>query len=161
VKFGSLKFLDSAHVKDLLACLRWAENPRDRVAGFRVLQLLPGIGPAKAGQILDQTGSSGAVAALAELRVPGGARAEWSAFADMTRRLSLRLAGWPAEIEAIRRWYEPHLDRFHDDAPARKADLMQLEEIGVGNTVKLTLTHDGQMRSLAVPVTDISRQAQG
>ncbi len=55
VKFGGLKFLDSAHVKDLLACLRWAENPRDRVAGFRVLQLLPGIGPAKAGQILDQT----------------------------------------------------------------------------------------------------------
>jgi len=129
IKFGGLKFLDSAHVKDLLACLRWAENPRDRVAGFRVLQLLPGIGPAKAGQILDRTGSAGAVAALAELRSPGSDRAEWSAFADMTRRLSLRLAGWPAEIEAVRRWYEPHLERIHDDAPARKADLMQLEQI--------------------------------
>ena len=45
VKFGGLKFLDSAHVKDMLACLRWAENFRDRVAGFRVLQLLPGFGP--------------------------------------------------------------------------------------------------------------------
>ena len=48
VKFGGLKFLEAAHVKDLLAILRWAENPRDRVAGFRVLQLLPGIGPATA-----------------------------------------------------------------------------------------------------------------
>jgi hypothetical protein len=132
VKFGGLKFLDSAHVKDVLACLRWAENPRDRVAGFRVLQLLPGIGPAKAGQILDQTGSAGAVVALAELRAPSGDRAEWSAFADMARRLSLRLAGWPAEIKAIRRWYEPHLERIHDDAPARKADLMQLEQIAAG-----------------------------
>ena len=44
VKFGGLKFLDSAHVKDMLALLRFAQNPRDRVAGFRLLQLLPGVG---------------------------------------------------------------------------------------------------------------------
>ena len=54
VKFGGLKFLDAAHVKDVLACLRWAENPRDRVAGFRLLQLLPGFGPATAGRVLDR-----------------------------------------------------------------------------------------------------------
>ena len=48
VKFGGLKFLDSAHVKDVLALLRFAQNPRDRVAGFRLLQLLPGVGPALA-----------------------------------------------------------------------------------------------------------------
>ena len=45
VKFGGLKFLDTAHVKDMLALLRFVENPRDRVAGFRVMQLLPGVGP--------------------------------------------------------------------------------------------------------------------
>ena len=53
VKFGGLKFLESAHVKDVLSVLRWIENPRDRVAGFRVLQLLPGIGPKTAAQVLD------------------------------------------------------------------------------------------------------------
>ncbi|KAB2665338.1 ATP-dependent helicase, partial [Brucella tritici] len=53
VKFGGLKFLDSAHVKDLLATLRFAQNPRDRVAGFRLLQMLPGVGPQTAGRILD------------------------------------------------------------------------------------------------------------
>jgi DNA helicase-2/ATP-dependent DNA helicase PcrA len=126
IKFGGLKFLDSAHVKDVLACLRFAENPRDRVSGFRVLQLLPGIGPAKAGHILD----AGADATtLAELRAPGADRTEWQDFAEMIRHLSLRLAGWPAEIETVRRWYEPHLERRHDDAPSRKADLMQLQEI--------------------------------
>ena len=36
VKYGGLKFLEAAHVKDLLALLRWAENPRDPIAGFRV-----------------------------------------------------------------------------------------------------------------------------
>jgi DNA helicase II / ATP-dependent DNA helicase PcrA len=54
VKFGGLKFLEAAHIKDVLAFLRWAENPRDRVAGFRVLQLLPAVGPATAARVLDR-----------------------------------------------------------------------------------------------------------
>src|SRR5207237_3131436 len=41
VKFGGLKFLDAAHIRDMLACLRFIENPRDRIAGFRVLHLIP------------------------------------------------------------------------------------------------------------------------
>ncbi|WP_108260739.1 UvrD-helicase domain-containing protein [Mangrovicoccus ximenensis] len=56
VKFGGLKFLDTAHVKDLMSVLRFARNPRDRVAGFRVLQLIPGIGPVAAARILDAIG---------------------------------------------------------------------------------------------------------
>ena len=54
VKFGGLKFLEAAHIKDVLAFLRWAENPRDRVAGFRVVQLLPGVGPATAARLLER-----------------------------------------------------------------------------------------------------------
>ena len=53
MKFGGLRFLDTAHVKDLLGLLRFIENPRDRVAGFRVLQLLPGVGPGLAQRVLD------------------------------------------------------------------------------------------------------------
>src|SRR5678809_1481763 len=48
VKYGGLKFLEAAHVKDLLAVLRWADNPKNRIAAFRALQLLPGVGPAGA-----------------------------------------------------------------------------------------------------------------
>ncbi len=50
VKFGGLKFLEAAHVKDLLSLLRWSQNPRHRLAGFRVAQLVPGMGPAGARQ---------------------------------------------------------------------------------------------------------------
>src|SRR6266404_2093740 len=46
VKFGGLKFLDAAHIKDMLSLLRFVENPRDRVAGFRLMHLIPGVGPA-------------------------------------------------------------------------------------------------------------------
>src|ERR1700683_1969763 len=56
VKFGGLKFLDAAHIKDMLALLRFVENPRDRVAGFRLLHLLPGIGSATAQRVLDGGG---------------------------------------------------------------------------------------------------------
>jgi superfamily I DNA/RNA helicase len=51
VKFGGLKFLKAAHIKDVLAVLRWASNIRDRVSGFRVAQLLPGIGPSSAARL--------------------------------------------------------------------------------------------------------------
>jgi DNA helicase-2/ATP-dependent DNA helicase PcrA len=54
VKFGDLKFAEAAHVKDVLAVLRWAENPTDRVTGFRVVQMLEGVGPTTAGKVLDR-----------------------------------------------------------------------------------------------------------
>jgi DNA helicase II / ATP-dependent DNA helicase PcrA len=129
VKFGGLKFLDSAHVKDVLACLRWAENPRDRAAGFRVLQLLPDIGPVRAGTVLDRIACADPIGALAELPPPSRADAEWRDLAELMRLLAMRLRSWPAEIEAVRQWYEPHLERIRDDAAARKADLVQLEQI--------------------------------
>ena len=53
VKFGGLKFLEARHVKDVLSILRWAQNPLDRVSGFRAIQLLAGIGPKTAGRVLD------------------------------------------------------------------------------------------------------------
>ena len=53
MKFGGLKFLEAAHIKDLLSLLRWVENPRDRAAGFRVMQLVEGVGPGSAARVLD------------------------------------------------------------------------------------------------------------
>jgi hypothetical protein len=53
VNFGGLKFLDAAHIKDLLALLRFVENPRDGLAGFRLMQLMPGVGPTSAQRVLD------------------------------------------------------------------------------------------------------------
>src|SRR5690606_2449981 len=59
VKYGGLKFLEAAHVKDLLAVLRWADNPRNRVAAWRALQLLPGVGPATAARIFTRLEAQG------------------------------------------------------------------------------------------------------
>jgi DNA helicase II / ATP-dependent DNA helicase PcrA len=130
VKFGGLKFLEAAHIKDLLAFLRWAENPRDRLAGFRVVQLLPGAGPATATKVLDRLAErADAAAALSEIKPPAAAVEDWPDFVETVRLIRGRAAGWPAEIDLARRWYEPHLQRIHDDAALRQADLLQLSQI--------------------------------
>jgi DNA helicase II / ATP-dependent DNA helicase PcrA len=130
VKFGGLKFLEAAHIKDMLAFLRWAENPRDRIAGFRVTQLLPGVGPSTAAKVLEHIGEYADVgAALAGIRPPAAAAAHWPAFVEALGLVRGKAAGWPAEIDLVRRWYEPHLDRIHDDAMVRQPDLLQLVQI--------------------------------
>src|SRR5664279_2551090 len=112
VKFGGLKFLDSAHVKDVLAVLRFAENPRDRVAGFRVLQLLPGVGPSTAADFLDRLdGSASAAEAFAGYAPPARVAADWPDFAGMTQDLRSQRAEWPTDMARVRLWYEPHLGR--------------------------------------------------
>src|SRR5579872_1223396 len=131
VKFGGLKFLDAAHVKDVLALLRFVENPRDRVAGFRVLHLLPGIGPASAQRILDSMPEApDPLTALSSLPSPPRAGDDWTAFTQTIE--NLRYSEWPSDLECARLWYEPHLERIHEDAEVRRTDLVQLEQIAGG-----------------------------
>jgi DNA helicase-2/ATP-dependent DNA helicase PcrA len=133
VKFGGLKFLDSAHVKDLLALLRFAQNPRDRVAGFRLMQLLPGVGPASAQRVLDLMAEQpDPLSSLSDIPAPPRSGDAWIGFVETLQDLRTCKAGWPAEIASARRWYEPHLERSHDDAATRLADLLQLEQMAAG-----------------------------
>jgi DNA helicase-2/ATP-dependent DNA helicase PcrA len=133
VKFGGLKFLDSAHVKDMLAVLRFAQNPRDRVAGFRLLQMLPGIGPKTAGNILDTMAADPEpLLSIAEIPPPPKTGDDWTSLVRLLVALRKTQADWPSDITQARLWYEPHLDRIHEDADARKADLLQLEQIASG-----------------------------
>ena len=129
VKFGGLKFLDSAHVKDLLALLRFAQNPRDKVAGFRVLQLIPGVGPTAAGRVLDAIDlAPNPEMALEMVSPPPRAAADW---AELVKALTTH-AGWPEAIGLVRAWYDPHLDRIHEGAESRRGELLQLEQIAAG-----------------------------
>ncbi len=130
VKFGGLKFLEAAHVKDLLACLRWAGNPRDRVAGFRVLLLLPGVGPKTAARVLDAMGAAAdPAAALQAFAPPAVCADDWRGLAELVTALRAQAHGWPAELAQARCWYEPQLMRLHENAEARLGDLAALEHI--------------------------------
>jgi DNA helicase-2/ATP-dependent DNA helicase PcrA len=127
VKHGGLKFLESTHVKDLLAVLRWADNPRHGVAAFRALQLLPGMGPAGAKRALEHVAAGGgALASLAGFAPPAAARGHWTGFAALMAALADPATPWIGQVEAVRDWYRPLLERRHDDAAVRAADLDML-----------------------------------
>ncbi|MBS0386196.1 MAG: ATP-dependent helicase [Proteobacteria bacterium] len=125
VKFGGLKFLEAAHVKDLIAILRWGQNASDRLAGFRTLQLVPGVGLAKAAKVLD----ANPALAFESTAAPAQARDVWDALRDIVN--AMRGGGnWPAELERAAQWYEPMLAVKYDDARVRSADIATLVRIG-------------------------------
>jgi len=134
VKFGGLKFLEASHIKDVLAVLRFAQNPAGRLAGFRVAQLIPGIGPATASRLLDAVGQSAEPqAALEAFAAPTKSLADWQAFVALYRTLRAPGLRWPADIELVKQWYLPHLERMHDDAQVRTADIEQLVQLAGGH----------------------------
>jgi DNA helicase-2/ATP-dependent DNA helicase PcrA len=142
VKFGGLRFLEAAHVKDVLCVLRWAENPRDEIAAFRVLQLLTGLGPGHARKLQERFAAEQCdFASLSTLPVPAAARAEWPAFCELM--LGLRRASqWQGQLGSVRRWYEPQLERLYDAAPLRAADLEQLEQLAAGHGSRQSFLSD-------------------
>lgn len=133
VKYGGLKFLEAAHVKDLLSVLKWAENPKNEVAAFRVLKLLPGMGPATASRCFEHLAvNDHRFAALQNFRPPAAAAQDWTAFCDLLTSLSdaeCDERGWQSQLAHVRRWYQPHLERLYDALDTREADLEQLEQI--------------------------------
>jgi DNA helicase-2/ATP-dependent DNA helicase PcrA len=130
VKFGGLKFLETAHVKDLLACLRWAENLRDRVAGLRTLLLVPGIGPKTASRTLaSMAAAADPLDVLARWQAPAGSAESVAGLVALLRALAAQPQRWPQDIALARRWLEPHLLVRYDQVEARVADLAALESV--------------------------------
>jgi len=130
VKYGGLKFLEAAHVKDVMSVLRWADNPRNSVAGFRVLKLVPGFGPAHAKQALDHLEAGGyEVKCLAAFDAPQPVKMEWKRFCEFFAKLADPATPWPGQVGVVRAWYKPQLERIYDSGWTRMGDLEQLEQL--------------------------------
>ena len=130
VKFGGLKFLEASHVKDLICVLRWAANPRDRVAAFRVLQMLPGIGPAIAAKAFARIATTDRpFAPLVIFRPPAAACEGWGAFIELLEAIHETRLAWPREMEAVRDWIQPYFETRYPDAVVRSGDLDQLARL--------------------------------
>jgi DNA helicase II / ATP-dependent DNA helicase PcrA len=129
-KYGGLKFVEAAHVKDLMAFLRLAENPRDMVSGSRLLPLLPGVGPGKARQLMDTLlAARGNFDAWADWRPPAGAATIWPKFVKLLTDLTDTKDDLPTQIGRVRKFYTPLLEAKYDHAEPRLRDLEQLELI--------------------------------
>lgn len=132
-KYGGLRFLETAHVKDLLAFLRVIENPRDQMAWFRLLQLLEGIGPATAHRLIERVAAEGfCPAAIGEAPAPAPARPLLTRLAQVFEEVTRRRLPVAAEVERIREFYEPILRRLYERVEPRLRDLEHLERLAAG-----------------------------
>ena len=144
-KYGGLKFTETAHVKDLTALLRLAENPRDASAALRVLTLLPGVGPATAQRLMDVLAESGGdFMAWADLPSPTpAARSAWASLVplmlDLSKPETMELT---AQVHAAREAYAPLMERRYDNANARTRDLEQIERLAARFDSRLALLAD-------------------
>ncbi len=131
VKYGGLKFLEAAHVKDFLAALRVLDNPRDELAWFRLFRLHDRVGPARARELLDvwrpaEPGADGRraeVVAHAPARTRAGIASTMDALVDARKGDSL-----PARVHAVVELLRPLLTSRYDDHQARLNDLARLAD---------------------------------
>jgi DNA helicase-2/ATP-dependent DNA helicase PcrA len=128
VKYGGLRFLEAAHIKDLLAVLRWADNPRNTLAAFRTLQLLPGMGPVNARAAIEHfEGAGQAFSALPGFTPPQTPESDWRRLIELMQALAEPGRPWPGQLHLTREWYQPHLERLYEQLHTRLGDLEQLE----------------------------------
>jgi DNA helicase-2/ATP-dependent DNA helicase PcrA len=127
VKVGGFKFVESAHIKDVLAHLRVIYNPHDRVSWYRILLLIEKIGPATAQKIFesiksDATGYIGLLTIKPKSGAAAGLKRLKRLFSTVdTHQMPLAKLG-----EAVIEYYLPILTGKYDDHPKRSKDLQQL-----------------------------------
>jgi DNA helicase-2/ATP-dependent DNA helicase PcrA len=128
MKFGGLKFLDAGHIKDLMAILRWADNPRKTLSAFRTLQLLPGMGPVNARKAIEHLeAQGGSFTALQTFTPPQPASAAWAKLSELMLALGEPQRPWPGQLHLAREWYRPQFERIYEHFHTRLGDLDQLE----------------------------------
>jgi DNA helicase-2/ATP-dependent DNA helicase PcrA len=142
-KYGGLRFVETAHVRDTLAFLRMGENPRDLMAGTRVLGLLPGVGPRSTRSLLEPVVASGRFDAWRTQRPPAAAVPWWPALLELCEELAAPAAPPLAtQLQHIRTFYAPLCEERYDHAEARLRDLESLERIAAGFRDRTTFLAD-------------------
>jgi DNA helicase-2/ATP-dependent DNA helicase PcrA len=133
-KYGGLRFLETAHIKDFISFLRIMENPRDEMAWFRVLQLLNGVGPVTAASVFDHIRNHAfSLSSLMFFKAPPAARKEMTEFGSLLTDVATMGDENPGvEIERIRHFYTPLLWRNHENPEPRENDIAYLSVLAGG-----------------------------
>jgi DNA helicase-2/ATP-dependent DNA helicase PcrA len=125
VKRGGFKFIETTHIKDVLAHLRIIANPQDAVSWYRVLLLLDGVGPKSSEAILAHVlDGPDQFQGLATYRGRGAVTAALKNLAEALQQAKAEELKPAEQLEIIVRYYLPILKRRHrDDSPKRQKDL--------------------------------------
>ncbi|MCL5266525.1 MAG: ATP-dependent helicase [Bacteroidetes bacterium] len=129
VKFGGMKLVEAAHIKDVVAFLRVIENPQDAVGWHRILLLHPGVGPRVAEKVLDRLSSAGTGEIDAgegtQTKIPSSADELIGFITEEGKKFSKPIE----KVEAVLRYYEPLMRDKYDDYAKREKDLVMFASI--------------------------------
>jgi DNA helicase-2/ATP-dependent DNA helicase PcrA len=158
LKFGGFKFIETAHVKDMIAFLRVIENPRDAVSWNRILLLIDGIGPRSAEKIIDgilgqRTAASEAGSFWEEYH---GYPAQVKELFGMLRSLAPERVRPAEKVARVATYYHPMFRNLYDDHVKRKKDLEMFEQIAERYDSVGTLLADLALEPPNESVVDIS-----
>jgi DNA helicase-2/ATP-dependent DNA helicase PcrA len=161
VKYGGFKFIETAHVKDLIAYLRVLENPRDVVAWNRILLLLDGVGPRTAEKVIDD---------ILARRVAGEATKFWEKYDSYPLQIrdlfdnlkSIAPEKYePAEkVSRLITYYHPFFKKHYEDYAKRRKDLDAFEQIAARYKNIGSLLADLALEPPNESVTDITSPGQ-
>ncbi|MBN1982814.1 MAG: ATP-dependent helicase [Chitinivibrionales bacterium] len=127
-KFGGLRFLEAAHIKDFLSLVRIVENPADEMAWMRLLMLLEGVGPVTAGALFDAVQKSNYdFRGLAAAAVTGPAQADVRSLGELLHAMSrLDETNLATQLELCRNFYLPLLEKNYENSQPRSNDIAHL-----------------------------------
>ncbi|MFK7886897.1 MAG: ATP-dependent helicase [Gammaproteobacteria bacterium] len=130
VKYGGLRFLEAAHIKDFLALMRFACNPRERSAAQRLLLLIPGIGPVRAKRVWHAHQQSGFdLRHLGHAEMPAAAHETFAALAGKLAAIADGQMRWPESCASLLDWYLPLLKARYEASETRQGDLQHMCEL--------------------------------
>jgi len=130
VKHGGLKFLEAAHVKDLLSIMRWADNPKHKISAFRLLKLLPGIGPKIAEKVINFLAvKQYDLAMLIDYPMPQAAKDSFQALIKVISAIHKDEIAWTEQVSEAVKVYKELLEINYDDHFVRFGDIEQLAQI--------------------------------
>lgn len=133
-KYGGLRFLEAGHVKDVVSLLRLIENPRDEIAWFRVLQLIPGVGPQSARKAISHIAAHGYDAtSIGSYRAPAAARESINRLATLFGDVAALGTHTPDTlVERVSAFYAPLLEQHYENPEPRRHDLTHLTQLAAG-----------------------------
>ncbi len=130
IKYGGLKFLEAAHVKDLLSIIRWVNNPKHLLSGNRVLRLLPNVGPKLAKKALDFLHNNQfQLEALSRFLTPNNVSDGWEQLIKFINACQSDNSNWPAQMDLAQLFYNPLLELKYDDSYTRNGDIEHLSKL--------------------------------
>jgi DNA helicase II / ATP-dependent DNA helicase PcrA len=132
-KWGGLKFLEAAHVKDFVSIVRLLENPRDEISWFRVLQLHDGVGPSTAQAVYDHLAANKFNASLLDTApVSPKVRRELEPLARLFADATAADVELAVQLDLVNKVYGPLLEKNYENAPPRRNDIEHIIELASG-----------------------------